>query len=284
MVIIKSVSHNSYNLIYPYLILLKIMNSSFQLIIFFCFISFHISFTLSNVKHQRYLNYNLLSSRLQCNHDDDTTTSNINDINLSKIDIENSIKSQLELLNQASLKKIDNTNEIVNSLLLLEKLQRQRNKLDNGKTSKETLEYLNGNWRLIFTTGTIDTQKKIGRINYFPLKAIQSFNILTNEISNGIYLGDFTLIKFFGQFQWIEKLRKVEFDFNIIQFLGIRFNLPSGGAAKIGQSTGLGSESNINLIKKNKKPFFNWISANENIATARGGGGGLALWRRVVND
>ena len=29
-----------------------------------------------------------------------------------------------------------------------------------------------------------------------------------------------------------------------------------------------------------KKPFFNWISADSEIATARGGGGGLALWQR----
>ena len=26
--------------------------------------------------------------------------------------------------------------------------------------------------------------------------------------------------------------------------------------------------------------FFNWISADAEIATARGGGGGLALWQR----
>ena len=31
-----------------------------------------------------------------------------------------------------------------------------------------------------------------------------------------------------------------------------------------------------------KKPFFNWISADSLIATARGAGGGLALWQRDV--
>ena len=31
-----------------------------------------------------------------------------------------------------------------------------------------------------------------------------------------------------------------------------------------------------------KKPFFNWISADGLIATARGAGGGLALWQRDV--
>ena len=45
-------------------------------------------------------------------------------------------------------------------------------------------------------------------------------------------------------------------------------------------STGLGSENNIELVEKGAKPFFNWISADNDIATARGGGGGLALWKR----
>jgi hypothetical protein len=73
----------------------------------------------------------------------------------------------------------------------------------------------------------------------------------------------------------------------------------------------LGSDANNELIEKGKKPFFNWISADNEIATARGGGtryllyanryihniknslyhhklsftfkgGGLALWRRVT--
>ena len=32
-----------------------------------------------------------------------------------------------------------------------------------------------------------------------------------------------------------------------------------------------------------RQPFFNWISADEQIATARGGGGGLALWKRDLD-
>lgn len=32
----------------------------------------------------------------------------------------------------------------------------------------------NGNWRLIFTTGDVKTQKKIGgKISYVPIKAVQ---------------------------------------------------------------------------------------------------------------
>jgi hypothetical protein len=44
--------------------------------------------------------------------------------------------------------------------------------------------------------------------------------------------------------------RKVEFDFDAISVLGLKFNLPKGGAAKIGSSTGLGSDNNEKLIDK----------------------------------
>lgn len=37
-----------------------------------------------------------------------------------------------------------------------------------------------------------------------------------------------------------------------------------------------------NAEKRDKSAFFNWISADATIATARGGGGGLALWKRVI--
>ena len=35
-----------------------------------------------------------------------------------------------------------------------------------------------------------------------------------------------------------------------IALLGLRFNLPKGGAAKIGASTGLGAEKNVQLAKQ----------------------------------
>jgi hypothetical protein len=62
--------------------------------------------------------------------------------------------------------------------------------------------------------------------------------------------------------------------------LGLKFALPRGGAAGFGSATGLGSEKNRALVDAGRKAFFNWISADHDITTARGGGGGLALWRR----
>ena len=129
-------------------------------------------------------------------------------------------------------------------------------------------------------------QKKIkGSINYFPLKAVQSFDTSTMRITNSIMVGNFALVKFFGPFSFNPKARKVEFDFTSIAVAGIiRFDLPKGGAAELGAASGLGSDNNKELVNAGKKPFFNWISADSDIATARGGGGGLALWRRDLEE
>merc|ERR1711871_156324 len=98
--------------------------------------------------------------------------------------------------------------------------------------------------------------------------------------TNGIYFGTNALLKFFGPWQWDARSRKLEFDFDEIAVLSLRIRLPKGGAARIGASTGLGSESNIKLESQGKLPFFNWIYADDDLAMARGGGGGVALWKR----
>ena len=135
---------------------------------------------------------------------------------------------------------------------------------------------------MIFTTGTVSTQEKLGgNINYFPIKAQQCFETSTMKLTNGIYLGDFALLKFYGTFDWLTDRKKLEFDFDRIAVLGLGpITLPGGGAAEIGAKTGLGAESNVDRAKSGKKAFFNWIWADGDVALARGGGGGLALWRR----
>mmetsp|Transcript_20828 Transcript_20828/g.57228 ORF Transcript_20828/g.57228 Transcript_20828/m.57228 type:complete len:116 (-) Transcript_20828:576-923(-) len=103
-------------------------------------------------------------------------------------------------------------------------------------------------------------------------------------ITNGIYVGDFAVLKFFGPFEWNDKSRKLTFDFDYIALFGLKIKLPKGGAAEIGAASGLGAKSNVERAKRELPAFFNWISANEHIATARGGGGGLALWRRDLDE
>ena len=101
------------------------------------------------------------------------------------------------ILRRAAVDKSTSPDEVIEQLLNLEKLMRLKNKLDEGATSRDTIRNLSGAWRLVFTTGTIDTQKKIGKINYFPIKAVQTFNTDTTPytISNGIYAGTFPLLR-----------------------------------------------------------------------------------------
>lgn len=196
------------------------------------------------------------------------------------------IASDLELLTRAAETKQEDSDAVLEALLGLERNMKKKAKEDPS-VAQDTLVALTGDWRLIFTTGTIDTQKRTGRINYFPIKAVQSFrtNVDPMLIENGIYVGDFCLVKFSGEMEFNLVNRKLEFDFDnicLLQFLDVK--LKKGEAAKIGSSTGLGSESNVQNAKKGKKAFFNWISADANIATARGGGGGIALWKRNTAD
>lgn len=193
------------------------------------------------------------------------------------------VDTGLDLCRAAATVRGTDPDAVCEALLEIEKGMRAAAKTDGGEISRKTLEALDGAWRLVFTTGTVETQSKIGRkINYFPLRATQTFDVSSSpmRITNGIYLGNLAALKFFGTFDWLEDRRRLEFDFDAISVLGIKFDLPKGGAEELGAATGLGAKSNVKRAEEGKKAFFNWISADADIATARGGGGGLALWRR----
>jgi hypothetical protein len=199
-------------------------------------------------------------------------------------DYDSQITSCKDVLLEAVSTKASDPDTVLQSLESLEKLMRQKRKVEGEAIAQDVLNHLGGQWRLIFTTGTKKTQDQFKtRINYFPLKAIQSFDTTKDpmEIQNAIYVGDFALVKFEGDFTFDLKKSKLEFSFDKISVFGITFNLGKGDAEKMGAASGLGSDSNVKNSEKNKKAFFNWISADSNIATARGGGGGLALWQRV---
>eukprot|EP00976_Prorocentrum_cordatum_P081747 1184535-Prorocentrum_minimum.AAC.3 len=104
-------------------------------------------------------------------------------------DIDASIASARDVLVSAAATKASDGDVVVDALLTLEKSMRAKAKQD-PEVSKKTLAQLNGAWRLVFTTGTIDTQKKFGRrINYFPVKAVQCFNTSNMRLTNGIFIG-----------------------------------------------------------------------------------------------
>lgn len=198
-------------------------------------------------------------------------------------DLQAAVSSNIALLTRAAETKDEDSQAVYTALVDLEKQMRTLAKEDPS-VATEMLKSLSGDWRLIFTTGTAKTQQKFGKINYFPLKAVQSFRTQQEPmlIENGIYVGDFIVLKFAGTMEFDLRKRRLEFDFNKLSLFGLfDIALKQGEAASLGSKSGLGSEGNVKNAEKGKAAFFNWISADENIATARGGGGGLALWKRV---
>ena len=195
------------------------------------------------------------------------------------------IQEAKALLVRAAETKLENPDRVLDALESLEKNCKKKHKEDPAAFSKDIMDNISGEWRLIFTTGTKERQKKSGgKVNYFPLKAIQKFDATVEPkvIENGIYAWNLPLLRFSGDFDFDERKRKLEFDFDLIEILGlIKIKLGRKDVAKIGAQTGLGSANNEKLADNGRRAFFDWISADENIATARGGGGGLALWKRT---
>jgi hypothetical protein len=194
-----------------------------------------------------------------------------------------------DLLRRAARTKLENPDRVLDALYALEKNAKVRFKEDSTIFATNIMNNISGEWRLIFTTGTKEMQdKKGGRVNYFPLKAIQKFDTTTTPkiIENGIYGPyDIPLVRFYGDFDFDARKRKLEFDFDMIEILGlVKIKLGRKEIAKIGGATGLGSANNEKLADMGRRAFFDWISADDEIATARGGGGGLALWKRVGID
>lgn len=196
------------------------------------------------------------------------------------------IQEAKELLCRAAETKLENPEKVLNALSSLEKNCKLKFKEDPESFSKDIMDNISGEWRLIFTTGTKERQEKSGgRVNYFPLKAIQKFDATSTPkiIENAIYAWSLPLIKFSGDFDFDERKRKLEFDFDMIEILGLlKIKLGRKDVAKLGASTGLGSANNEKLADMGRRAFFDWISADKDIATARGGGGGLALWKRIA--
>jgi hypothetical protein len=203
------------------------------------------------------------------------------------VSLKDQISSYETVLERAAETKQEDPETVWQALSNLEKAMRAAAKEDSS-IATDMVEQLNGDWRLVFTTGTANTQERFGKINYFPIKAVQSFSTLEEpmQISNAIYVGDFYVLKFGGPMEFDLKKRRLNFDFDTISLLNGLATIPlkKGEAASLGAKSGLGSESNVKNAEKDKKAFFNWISANDKVATARGGGGGLALWKRVVQE
>ena len=110
------------------------------------------------------------------------------------------VDAALAVCRSAAETKEEDGDAVVAALLTLEKGMRALAK-ESPEVSAKTLEQLDGCWRLVFTTGTISRQKRTGaRVNYFPVKAVQTFDLPASKITNGIFFGDWAAVRFFGIF------------------------------------------------------------------------------------
>jgi hypothetical protein len=156
-----------------------------------------------------------------------------------------------------------------------------------------TGDMLNGEWELIYTTGTNKNKANVNRNGdgtYFPIKAVQSFDIQNERIRNGVYVGP---IKFFfdGPFIWRQKLKMLEFTFTKCS-LGVGslvkgFDIDDGKWDAVKQTEEKTTEGQGNIAKSSQSskpganPFFKFVYADEKCIAARGRGGGLAMWKAV---
>lgn len=166
--------------------------------------------------------------------------------------------------------------------------------LENSKEKRVSLEDINGEWELCFTTGTKKTPTGGGTGSYFPIRAVQSFNAEDLKIRNGVILGP---IQFFfdGEFLWRKKQRMLEFTF-------LKVSLALGSLGPLSMGTGdpeswnslkaleqgvVNGEGNIEKATPGKigaNPFFTFVHVDEDVCVARGRGGGIAFWSKISDQ
>ena len=141
-------------------------------------------------------------------------------------------------------------------------------------------------WRLVFTSSSKDIRGATGGGRYFPITAVQSWELPTSpsdirsasaaldgQIVNGVYGGYLFALQFSGPCRLTGK--RLEFDFTqlAVKVLGgtARFKLKPEGFKLPQRGT----------REAGKLPFFLFAQADENTVVARGRSGGLAVWARA---
>ena len=124
-------------------------------------------------------------------------------------------------LRRAAETKNEESDAVVDALLGLEQSCKERSRAEGASAGAAIADKLTGAWRLVFTTGTVSRQKRTGaRVNYFPVKAVQTFDLPASKITNGIFFGDWAAVRFFGPMEFNEESRKLTFDFTRIELFG----------------------------------------------------------------
>ena len=170
---------------------------------------------------------------------------------------------------------------VVETLLDLEKIAKK------DKTSN-SFDDLVGSWNLRFITGTKKTRKKAGIVlgagKYIPRQVTieityensSKANENTGRVKNYVRLA-FLQLSLTGPVKFITPKNILAFDFTTLKIAVCGFKLYDGyirgGAIK---------EAEFEQIPLSQQAFFSYFLIQENFIAARGRGGGLALWSRVL--
>jgi hypothetical protein len=118
---------------------------------------------------------------------------------LRAADYAEAIEQDRVVLRRAAETKNEESDAVVDALLGLEQSCKERSRAEGASAGAAIADKLTGAWRLVFTTGTVSRQKRTGaRVNYFPVKAVQTFDLPASKITNGIFFGDWAAVRFFG--------------------------------------------------------------------------------------
>jgi hypothetical protein len=168
--------------------------------------------------------------------------------------------------------------DLTSALLGVEKLAKQA-KLDIPITD------LVGEWQLAFATGAKKNKDRsgirLGKGYYFPqfIPASISFtpdaaHPSTGKIANQVAVG-LVKLKLTGPYRYLGKKNLLAFDFIDFEVRILDRVVYQGQMPKKQRSDRAFADKSIADL-----PFFSFISASNNGITARGRGGGLALWVR----
>lgn len=191
----------------------------------------------------------------------------------------NPIVQDYNVLLETCLTKKVPVDTVFNSMLRMEKQSYHDLHTQTNSTAMQMMQDLIGDWSPIFTSGTTTTQKRLGnrRMNYFPIKAVISFRPIMEDsgigpLQNGLYFGDYHLVRLTGTYKYDPKWRKLRFGYDHMSLFNgaIKVHFKEGEDIQFALATGLGGKIGL----------WNILLADQSMMMARGAGRGLTLWKR----
>ena len=178
--------------------------------------------------------------------------------------------------------ELPNSSELVKALLNVEKAAKK-------KKISYSFSDLIGCWNLRFITGTKKSRKKVGVAlgagRYIPqLIQIQityekdNASINTGRVINSVKIA-FLNLSLSGPVKFISPKNILAFDFTSLKIKIFSWNIYDGYI-----SNGAVRDKEFYQNKLSRQAFFSYFLIEENAISARGKGGGLALWGREIKD